>query len=481
MIVNDAVSPSIFDSLCRYRNVYRYSDVMGINEELTDKDYYLYGTGDRAWTLLKELSNRGMRLRGFFESGAKGEKQIMDVPVIAPESISSDDQRPVIISAKTQSIGLQMLEVLSKTEYKGDIYVRGMLPYPDRWGVDPFLMLDMAAREQKKILLCCEEEIGSKWLHSVLSVYGYEVAREVCFEGSKKRGVGDIWSLTGEDPKQSVLLIFAANPTRRADIIDAARELGFTEESGDFAGVQVCCYKREHMAGPLQNEKDNRVPFSLDYSSLGGMPGWAIHGDVEKAENRILVLGGSTSSEVYLSENWASKLQRICEEHGFSTAVYNGAHEMNMALDQLIRLTRGLQSIRPNIVISMSGLNDLNPVLNKFEEHPGENNIEHWRRIESYMKLLAEAEDGAFFAFLQPINTCMRGFSFEEALKYIGESHFNREDSDMDMVSWNDCYYNLIDLFQHREGVLIDQCHYSDAGHEEIARYVFEIIKGSLK
>ena len=480
IIVHDAVSPGTFSLVCGYGDACRYSDALDINEELDHTEYYLFGTDARAWEVLKELQNRKMHLKGFLKTGAGSGEQIMDIPVFDPECIPLDGHDKVLIAAESQPQDLKMLETMCRNGYEGDIYVREMLPFSDRWGMEPFLMLNLAVHEQKKLLLCCEEEMGSQWLHSILDVYGFEAAREVCFEGSAQRGIEDIWSLADEDPEQCVLLIFALEPSRRADIIEAARDLGFTEESGNYAGIQECCYNREHLVGPLLYEGDNRLPFSLDYSPVGGMPGWAVYGNGETAEKKILVLGGSTSSEVYLAENWVSKLHSLCEEHGFRTAIYNGAHEGNMAMDELIRLSRGLQRIKPDIVISMSGLNDFKPAINKFEEHPGENNIEHWRRIEFYMKEITEASGGVFFAFMQPVNTFVRE-SADEALMFVSEGHFNRKTGTIDFTSSDDFYYNMIDLLQYKKEMFIDSCHYSGSGHEEIANYVFETIKGELE
>ena len=480
IIVHDAVSSGTFKLVCGYGDVYRYSDVMGINEDLEGAEFYLYGTGTNALKIIKDLANRDMILKGFLESSSNCARQIMNIPVMTPDNLSSDEHVRVILSAKSQIKSFEMLEELCRCGFKGNIYVQELLPLSDRWGMDPFLLLNMVACEHRKLLLCCEEELGSGWLHSVLDMYGYKVEREVCFEGSKQRGIEDIWSLADEDPNLCVLLIFALNPVRRADIIEAAQDLGFTEESRNYAGIQECCYNREHLAGPLLYESDNRVTFSLDYSPVGGIPGWAVYGNGEKASNKILVLGGSTSSEVYIAENWVSKLHRLCSEHGYSTAIYNGAHEGNRVMDELIRLTRGLQIIEPNIVISMSGLNDVRPASNKFEEHPGENFVEYWRRIESYMKVIAESAGCKFYTFLQPFNTFVRG-SVEDALMFTHEGHHDRKKDMIDLFSSDDFYYSMIDLLQYRKNMFIDSVHYSDKGHEEIAKCVFEIIKGALK
>ena len=479
VVVHDAVSPRTFNLVCEYGDAYRYSDVLDINEELAHKSYYIYGTGAKAWQIIKEVSDRDMHLKGFLRSRVVNGEQIMGIPVNVPNDVIHDPQDLTIIDARDQKQNMEMLETLCKCGYKGDIYIREILPVFNRWGTDPFWMLNNAAHRRKKLILCCEEEIGSSWIHSVLDMYRFKVTKEVCFEGSAQRGIEDIWSLADQDPDKCVLLIFALNPDKRADIIDAAKALGFTEESGNYAGIQECCYNREHSAGPILYEKDNRLHCSLDYSPVGGLPGWALYGNGEKAKKKILVLGGSTSSEVYITENWVSRLHRMCIEHGFSTAIYNGAYEGNMALDELIRLTRGLQNIKPDIVISMSGFNDFAPVLNKFEAHFGENSGEHWRRIESYMKAITESAGSKFFAFLQPMNTFVRG-SVDDALMFTCEGHHNRKKDMTDMFSSNDFYYNIIDLLQHKKSMFIDAVHYSGSGHEEIAGYVFEKIKGEL-
>ena len=96
-------------------------------------------------------------------------------------------------------------------------------------------------------------------------------------------------------------------------------------------------------------------------------------------------------------------------------------------------------------------------------------------------KIRSEFHGAVFFGFLQPINHTMSNVSLWEKSVYELEDHtkgardFNQSAND------EDGYINLMRLFEHRDEMYFDMCHYTDKGHEIIADKVFDTVMPALK
>lgn len=73
---------------------------------------------------------------------------------------------------------------------------------------------------------------------------------------------------------------------------------------------------------------------------------------------KIVVLGGSTSDPA-LGYSWPELLAGVLKERGAKATVLNGGVAGYSSNQELIKLTRDVLPLGPDIVISMSGVNDL--------------------------------------------------------------------------------------------------------------------------
>ena len=479
LIYDDSLSLSDLPEPVRGRSCIRYSEALEYHPELYRHSHYLYGTAGGAWSLLKEFVQRNISVKGFLLSEMKPPDSILGLPVreCTKGTLAEDDS--VVVTAVSENVSNRILLHLFDSGFTGTVYIPGLISYMDIWGTDPFPMLDEAAKHGKKILLCAEDDMGRELLHEALSLYGIRISRDVTLKGDAAKGLEDIYSLADEDPERSVLLIHSLNGVVRNEIVTAAEEMGFSAGAHAYAGTRKTVYNRKRLTGELEYESDERMQVSIDYTPVGGKPGWAVFGDEKGGGTRIMVLGGSTSSEIYYPESWVSKLyRRIVREKG-SAVIFNGSQEMEDAGGEFRRMTRDIHHIRPDIVISMSGINNLTKKDNKFERWYRETPFEFWYRTEQYMKLVAEAEGAKMFVFLQPINVVMQETDLRENLLFISES-MRRCGTFCRQAEEGGFYHNLLNLFHHREDRFIDFCHYSEAGHQEIAERVYETIKDVL-
>ena len=477
MLMEYSVDRETFRRISGYGKCLYFKEAFEIDPALTECPCYIYGTKIGAWNMLSRFASNGIECGGFLLSEKTGPDQIAGIPVYQYDRTGFSGRDRIVVSAVSEDVVNDILEHIQSRDFPGDVYIDELVQYTSIWSTDPFLMLDDAVKSGKRILLCCEDALGRELIGKICGLYDIRIDREVCFSGDEEKGLGDIWALSDEDPEGSVVLIFAFNKKRRYEIVCALNDMGYSPEKHNFAGVQRCLYSGLLPLKRIGYEKDTRLGTSLDYTALGGIPGWAVYGD-GKDGLRIMVLGGSTSSDVYYPENWVSKLYKRFISDGSAATIYNGAHEGNTSSHELLRLTRDIDFIKPDIVISLSGLNDLDfrRDLDKFEALNGESAFVFWKRMESYMKMISEAAGARFISILQPINEYMGPSSLSESLMFSADPDDSSQRVSPEKRK-DDLCIDLMDLFHHREGMFIDKCHYSDEANGIIADIVYRLIK----
>ena len=481
MVLDDETSGPVMELALGYGKGLRMTDILEFDPALSRHAVWVYGTGNRAWKRVKQLEQRGASVEGFFVSEQQPDRpdSILGRPVVTFTRETGSKAGAILVAAGRENSRDEILLNISAIGYDGDVYIKEVLSHPMLLGSDPFIMIDRAMKENKDLLLCSEDAMTSGLLRRAAAIYGAEFKKEVCFEGSDERGLEDIYALADEDPDKSVLLIHSYDKYRRFEMAEAATDLGYTIERGNFESVIKACYNRLKSSGVLQYEYDEQMMSSVDYTPAGGLPGLAVHGDPDGGGKRILVYGGSTSSEVYAAETWASQLQKRCAREGKDVVVFNGAQEMDTVEKELRRLLRDIGFVKPDIVISMSGVNNLKDYSDKFARSRGENQLERWKRTERYMKLISESEGARFYAFLQPMNMCMQDADIDETRRFTfdtlwhGEHMYYGKDG-------GDLYTYLVTLFHHKEGMFIDFCHYTEEANGILADAVYEKISEAL-
>ncbi|MBQ9047805.1 MAG: hypothetical protein IJ120_07880 [Solobacterium sp.] len=472
IIANDEISDGTFALVQSFGEAYRMKDIMVLNPLLSQSSLYVYGTGNRIWRFLKEAGEKHIEIKGILSE--TGPEEILSVPVTSPKETVFTPNDCIVVCNDIHSKDAVTVMSLRKDGFAGTLFIPELTPLATLWSTDTVTVLDTAMKEDKRIILVSADDDGKEIVRRFISMYGIPVARELILGGAD-----DIWSLADEDPADSVILIQAMDLHQRCDIVDAVNDLGYSLGQHNYVSVQQACYNRLRTSETLAYEHDFKIGSSIDYSGIGGLPGWRIYGE-EPADCRIMVLGGSTSSEVYYPENWVSKLFRKISSEGKHVRIYNGAVEGNAVYHEFNRLIRDIHALKPDIVISMSGYNDMRTDTDKFENWRGEARFPYWRRMQSYMKLIAESEGASYYAFLQPVNRDPEHLSLHEVMRYLGQVH-RRGKLFTDGQRDDDFYINLYSAFVHRDECYIDLSHYSEEGTSRLAELVYDAIKEELK
>lgn len=379
-----------------------------------------------------------------------------------------------------------------------DVYVDSIVPLAVR-SCDCFaLTLDAAIKNERKIVLCGRRDLISEMVRQVFEHCGFPIAGQVYLEADLANGIEDMYSLMYEDLEQITIIVNEGDDRLRGDLLKQLFDMGCSAEGSQIIGIQTYTYSDKYLRKEIFHVDDMLLWYSLA-DKWHELNGWQILGEPEKAERRVIILGGSTSMEgVYWTESWSKKLFRRLNDSATNTAVFLGVHPGQAVTGEFLRLIRDGHHIKPDIVISMSGANDtLNTLINRFNPvmtnqeraysiysakicsgiPTGESNYDFWLRIENLMKFHVEQQLGArFFSFLQPLNMYMEDMSLSEKIQFEAEAHSKGCRNFYEQATDEDIYINLIDLFHHRENMYFDVAHYTDEANEILADRVLAMI-----
>lgn len=477
-----------------------WSDVLEVNEELYEKKIIVYGTGMGAETLCEKLLEHGLEADLFCMTKREQITQFKGKPVIEAEDLHRYEDYAILISVRFMEYRMQILEILHG--FQGCVYLNMEDMNLAVAGATNFIQnLDAAFREHKKIYLYGTKNAMAQWIEHVLSVYGIEIQGYVNEEADEQKCIESIYELSYEGMEDKFVIINEHIPER----IIRSRELlefaGFSLENRNYAGFLTYTAEKRRLLGELQFSPDPLTGVSIFYPK--GKAGWSLYGKEEAGRVRILVGGGSTSSEEYHVENWAKKLYNNLNKAGVKTTIYNGAHPGDDILDEMLRLFRDGAAIRPHIVISMSGVNNLHrkKSVSQFNEerlfdgmkavsdgreicsglYCRESMYSFWARNIQLMKLTSEFYGASFFGVLQPMNMTMDQMTVWEKSLYEQEEHKEGAKEFAGNAESGRGYINMLRLFERQHEMFFDACHYTDKAHEILADKIQEIIMPAIQ
>ena len=280
IILNSDITPFKRRKAEQYGECLLWPDTLEPNPALSGKDVYLCGTGNEVWTFAREARRRwNVTVKGFLEEDARAPREILGLPVLDLRTAQLPEDAAVILLQPHWCRDRAALDVLQERGFSGDLYVRGLAQREQLWSIDPVIMLDDAMKRSRRILLCCEDAMGRAFLHRIAALYDIPIDREVCFAGCAEDGLEEFWSLADEDQEQSVLLIHAFSEKRRYEIVDAANDLGYSAGAHNYTATNVICYSRMYYTRTVNYEADPLLTASVDYTPVGGLPGWAVYGE----------------------------------------------------------------------------------------------------------------------------------------------------------------------------------------------------------
>lgn len=273
-------------------------------------------------------------------------------------------------------------------------------------------------------------------------------------------------------------------------------------------------------AGNLKPENtfalDPTFGYAMPFEETQGK-GIKVYGDVNSAKYMIAILGGSTSDPcAYFWKSWGELLYEEGCAREKNIAIIVGAVCGYSSSEELFKLIRDLLPLKPDVIISYSGVNDRGtntPYINGYQRELYQNLVlkrqegiymlgtpknicygvpektkpsEKWIRNQRIMHAVSKEFGIKFIGFYQPtVISKKRGQKDEEIYFYIDEKEIAEKKayiSEVKQILKNgeekEYIVDASDWFDDMDGVFYDYCHVYEEGNQRIADRIYEYLFG---
>ena len=359
--------------------------------------------------------------------------------------------------------------------------------------------------------------------------YGADASGFAFLYSAEKAGVEISYFVDRNDEKQKLLImgkevkapielmyenfeeikVVITAPGGRDSIIKTLTEMGFNYDK------HIVTEYAENRLGPNLSQVDILLGTSRGDKILYEMK-------EKKSDNEITIVlvGGSTTDPLYAGINsWSFCLQEMIDNNSIAARVVNIAERGYTSSQELLVLLRDGLAVKPDVVISYSGWNDITPAMDiekgkryaytsrnlyltfknllenyhgekpfcdvyygKLEDNPFEQYITNMR----LMHAVCVEFNCKFYGLLQPslasIPIELLKCSFAKSVVKDPLMTDMREKWDVfynKYLAENSIYsylYDFTHILDEHDDVFEDSCHVSDAGNRIIAEKVFELL-----
>ncbi len=462
-----------------------YSELIdndNLNPEIFDKNINIYGVGKGAELIADKLNNEGKEIKSFFVSDEPEHSEFLGKPVYKYNKKLTNTKECILVSTLKKKYKFEILKACSLS--KADVYIcfDDLLLY----GSESFpLAIDKALKNFKRIIICGRNILSSNTLVFLLKQYGIVVDELINPDN-------EIHNKTQYD--RSLFIIDAYSKKDRAELLDFIKDLGVNPLDGQMnaTGFFHCGWSDERIARGRDLLIDPLL--HLDTYSIENN-GWIKIGNDDPENIKIAILGDSVSEYgMYSMKMWPELLYEKLINRNIKVEILNGASSRATSMHSLIKLIRDGYSLKPDIVVCMSGGNNTVdcgnynpsnfPIVSEYNIseignmsmgiNTEEDAYDFWLRTIKLMKLVSENIGSKFYAFLEPINTYMENMTIEEKAQFEYENRKKGAKSIYNKANDNELYSNLNKLFNGSEHSFIDAFHPSEKCAEIIAEIVFK-------
>lgn len=327
--------------------------------------------------------------------------------------------------------------------------------------------------------------------------------------------VNNKYDIAYENSSTALVLVF------RDAIMEARR---FCDETG--SDERMFCKAENHGAQPHPIWSGDCLDPVLGHNKKWHDSFSVMHAITKKSKGKPFRLGivGASTSDMYLNPeiSWPLQLLDIADEEGFPMEIYDGATPSYVVSQELIKLVRDISPLRPDLVISYSGVNHcsidpqgeyffsayqkrlfsyfvkqrsenanylLEPVV--YYGHRWDSVGEFWLYQERLMHGICAEFGVKFIGIFQPWlydKANLSKFDFEvlahnsigeemsrgERLNAMGEIHAHVKVAQKTMP-WLVDMHSLFDDCE--EDIYMDACHLTTRGNRILAEKIFDLIK----
>lgn len=473
-------------------------EILDLNSFLKSKKVVIYGIGKRGEEIYKLLEERGIMVCDICVSQKMQDvwhgRKVHDI-----KEIGIDCNMAIVIATKIEKYKKEMIDNVRGCV--GDIFVDEFVDYAAILQGNFFQVINKAIIERKDIYLCSDSEEELAFIEDILVRYQVPVVGRVS-RGMERGGLANIYNLAYKDIDKITVIIPERNAEQSELVCDILDEIGFSLEEHNYTSFYPDARK-------CKDEMKTMTDCLVGHASKGNgkLLGYVVYGEEKENFLKIMVLGGSTSTDgYYRTKSWVSRLYEKIEKLGIKVVLYNGSACGYDIVQELMRLMRDGNIIKPDYVISMSGVNNtnrkkrtknqfcVNDFLNWIEALDSKSEYisgvsdeetlyDFWIRNTIIMKMVCELWGGEFYSFLQPMNIGIKDAGLYEISMYeqddcLENTCIFRERARNEKEN---TYTNLIDIFDTKEKMYIDNCHYSNEANDILAGIVYNTLLADIK
>lgn len=488
-----------------------YNDMYSVSEGLLKEEILIYGTGKAGEQMLDICRKNGIGVKGFINSNIDRRKTFKGHRIQSSEILIENKETPIVVAAIRDEAKEEIIGKLYDNKCN-KVFVNNVIKSPDCIMEPMFLRVAKALKEKKDIYIYSDKNAYLDMIQLKFQQYGILIKDIVYRVDDPQNGIKDVYSLVYKNVKEIFVFINERNENKMQLAVQTLKDIGL---------------KWENYTGIIQS-RSNYLEYKVMPDLLVGgtilgnrkKKGFYVWGEDQKEDFKILILGGSTSTEkAYLIDTWVCILFNKYLK-GKNITIYNGANCGFDVVQELLVLLRDGPVIKPNIVISMSGVNNLysraelpiffesffddykyTKIVNNFNVlanaqwltliEPNvqfgsglstkENRFDFWERNEKIICEVAKIIGAKPYVFLQPMRIDEKKMDLYEYGECILEEQREHNKYFLDASFKQKNFYNLVELWKSNIGMYIDGCHYTTEASEMIADYVFKTIQDELE
>ena len=354
--------------------------------------------------------------------------------------------------------------------------------------------LDNALRKGKKIVLYGTETCFTNAWMSFLHATGIKIDKIVDEYDNGHEGIYSIYDLAYENPMETYVII-NRKISCWIESCELLESLGFTDFNKMYTGLYAVSYRHlpytnDVTLGHVTNELLKNTKHE----------GFRVYGMERKESYKIVILGGSTTTaEAFRVPCWPRLLYERLYKENQNMIMYNGGVDGYTAADELYKLIRDVSCLKPDLIISFSGVNNRRPsqyprvsghLIDIFEEISSNgfckglreeimSAAQVWVQMEHMMREISEnVYHAKFICFLQPIYISKAVLTLRERLQFSDTVYnrnfslaFRREVSEL--VQKYEWIVDLQDFLDEYPDVFFDSMHVYEKGNQMIADRVY--------
>lgn len=462
-----------------------YDEIIEPNKELGQKDVYIYGIGKYGEKVYEQCCEHGINVKAACVTRKERESIWNGLPVFEISEIDTQKDCNFILATIQPVFQQQMMETL--VYYNGDKYIYNYMFQHHVSEGRFFQIIGKAVSEQKKIWLYGKNlELKAK-VEEIFSRYSVKIQGQI----------NNLYDLAYDAIDDIVVVITDIDEYDVEQACDVLDSLGFALEHWNYTSLACETIKCKDR---VKTSPDMLLSWS-NISNNRDYPGFIVYGNNNRQDIKIMVLGGSTSTDgIYRTESWVKLFYEKLLSANYQATIFNGAACGHGITRELLHLLRDGAYMELDYIISLSGVNNVvdHGIKNHFSDDLGKENTlciygleskeslyEYWYRNIEIMKRVAELYGSKFYSFLQPMKICQEASLFETTMHEVRNSRKGiLEFRYLTLQETKSIYINTIDFLDKKADMYIDNVHYSSLGNRLIADMIYDTIlkeEGVLK